>query len=178
MHALIHASLVLLLISPRATAKPIAIESDFSTDYSLFTGDDSKLSGTGDDSELLGTADDSGLFVSNDDVPSLSAVDSACSSEVSLSNDDDLSLGLDPSNDLFVRDLDDTLLLGKKPATCVNPDRSSGSNRQKLQLPQFEMLTPIDATTSDGRCNTYGQSVLACCDYSTSTSPTNCLACT
>lgn len=159
MHALIQASLVLLFISPRATAKPIAIGSDFSSDYSLFTGDDS---------ELLGAGDDLGLVDPSDDVSALIAVDSACSSDVSLSNDDDL----------FVRDLDDTLLLGKKPATCVNPDQSSGSDRQKLELPQFEMLAPIDGTTSDGRCNTYGQSVLACCDYSKSTSPTNCVACT
>lgn len=168
MHAFIYASLVFILSSPRAIAKPIAIADDFSTDYSLFTGDDSELMETGDESDLFGPSDN---------FSDLSAAGSACSSDVSLLNNSDPSLGLDPSNDLLVRDLDDTLLAGKKPATCVNPDRASNSN-QKLQLPQFEMLSPIDGSTSDGRCNTYGQSVLACCDYSANTSPLNCLACT
>lgn len=165
MHALIYASFGFLLISSRATAKPIAIDSDFSTDYSLFTGDDG---------ELLGTGDDSDIFSTGDNLPDLSAADPACS-EVSLSNDYDSSLGLDSSLDLLGRDLDDTLLAGKKPATCVNPNRSDD---KKLQLPQFEMLVPIDESKSGGKCNTYGQDLLACCDNTADTSPLNCVPCT
>lgn len=167
MHALIYASLILLLKSPRATAKPIPSDNDLSADYSLFIGDDSDLVGTGDDLTLFGPPEN---------VADLSAAGSSCSTEVSLSNNYDSSLGLDPSSDLFVRDLDDNLFAGKKPATCVDPNRSSNTDR-KPDLQQFEMLLPIDPTTHDGRCSIYGRSVLACCDYSTTLNPPNCRPC-
>ena len=169
MHAFVYAFLIFLLRSPRATAKPIAMDDDLSADYSLFTADEN---------ELLGTGDDLDLFAPSDSLSDLSAAGSACPSEVSLSNDYDSLLELDPSNDLLVRDLDNNLLAGKKPATCVNPGTRPSNSDKKLELPQFEMLMPIDGSTSDGRCNTYGQSVQACCDYTAGTSPLNCQACT
>lgn len=169
MHAFVYAFLIFLLRSPGATAKPIAMEDDLFADYSLFTADDSELMGTGEDLDL---------FVPSDNLLDLSAAGSACPSEVSLLDDYDSSLDLDPSNDLFVRDLDDNLLAGKKPATCANPGSRPSNSDKKLQLPQFEMLMPIDGSTSSGRCNTYGQSVQACCDYTAGTSPLNCQACT
>lgn len=171
MHAFVYASLILLLKSPLSViAKPIASGDDLSADYSLFSGGDGSSTGTGDESDL---------FAATDNLSDLSGAGSSCSAEVGLLDGDDSLLGLDPSNDLVVRELDDNLFVaGKTPTTCV--DKPVGQNQNpepELDIPKLGL--PANSNEQNNKCGGYnGRSLLACCDYSTTESPTNCQACT
>lgn len=156
-------------------AKPVAIEDDWSissTDYSPFSDD-----GIGS----LGPESNIDPFALTSNLPDLAGVDSSCPVEVSLWEENGVILGLDDSNDLVLRDVDDgssdTFFAGGKPATCV--ETKPGQEKDPTLEPEIPQLG-FGALGVGGDVNCLdhpGHPIRACCLQSASRNQLVCAQC-